>query len=201
MSHVLMLEKRPREVRLYLADGREIPVVIYMAPDPVETAVSGESVADAVQEAAPVLPCKTESGDFLCVGTDAIAAIGVRARDTWDEGFFHLRPCKVRLRGDHRFDGFIRHYAGTGDRLSDALRRPEEWIQLEVGPQVIWFRVDRLITALEHDPGRQGRAATSVDESDREGDAHRDPDHPVQEDPGVESDELFRSISPQGAQL
>ncbi|NNF29177.1 MAG: hypothetical protein HKN73_18270 [Gemmatimonadetes bacterium] len=199
MTHVLMLEKRPREVRLYLTDGREIPVVIYMAPDPVETSVSGESVADAVQEAAPVLPCKTEAGDFLGVGTEAIAAVGVRARDTWDEGFFHLRPCTVRLRGGHQFDGFIRHYAGTGDRLSDALRRPEEWIQLEVGPEVVWFRVDRLITALEHDPGSQDCSSPSADETGLE--REEDPDPRSPEHPEAESDELFRSISDKGAQL
>lgn len=190
MSHILLLEKRPRDVRLYLSDGREMPVVIYMALETGDEELSGQAVAEAVQEAAPVLPCKTQSGDFLCVGTDAIAAIGVQARETWDEGFFHLRPCKVRIRGGHQFDGFIRHYAGTGDRLSDALRPPDEWIQLEVGSEVIWFRVDRLITALEPDPGRlqrvepppapesaekdgDGSVRASVDSVDSEPESHR----------------------------
>jgi hypothetical protein len=154
MSHILRLEKRPQDVRLYLTDGREIPVVIYMAQDVADEMVSGQAVAEAVREADPALPCKTHSGDFLCVGSDAIAAVGVRARDTWDEGFFHLRPCRIHLRGGHQFDGFVRHFEGLGDRLSDALRRRDEWIQVEAGSDVIWFQVDQLVTALEIDPAR-----------------------------------------------
>ena len=200
MTHALRLEKTPRSVRLYLADGDQIPVIIYTAP----TAVQRDAVIDAVQDAEPVLPCKTESGDFLCVGTDAIAAIGIPVGAT-EEGLFQLRPCEVRLRGGHRFEGSIRHYAGTGDRLSDALRRPQEWIQLEAGPDVIWFRVDRLISALERKSGRSPASspppafAEGLD-GDPETGGCEDLDD-FEEGSEVGADPLLRSLSGQGAQL
>lgn len=152
MTHELMLEKRAQAVRVYLADGRVIPVTIFLAME-AQGSVSGRLVAETVEESVPVLPCRTEQGEFLCIGTQTIAAVSVSARDTWDEGFFHLRPCRVTLGGGHVFDGFVRHFLGTGDRLSDAFRRADEWIQLEVDSDVVWFRVEKLVTARELEPG------------------------------------------------
>jgi len=152
MTHELMLEKKAQPVRVYLADGRVIPVTIFLVTE-AEGPVSGRIVAETVEESVPVLPCRTEQGQFLCIGTQTIAAVSVSARDTWDEGFFLLRKCRVTLRGGHVFDGFVRHFLGTGDRLSDAFRRADDWIQLEVASEVVWFRVEKLLTAEELEPG------------------------------------------------
>ena len=173
MSNDLLLEKRAQRVRVFLADGRVIPVTMFLVASS-EGPLPGQAVAETVEESSPVLPCLSEEGDFFCVGTTAVSAISVQCRDTWDEGFFHLRRCHVSLRGGHELDGFLRHFLGAGDRLSDALRRTNEWIQLEVGSEVVWFRVEQLLTARELDPwdGNEG-----------------------------EPDPLTRSITPQSTQL
>lgn len=148
MSHQLRVAKRAQSVRIFMTDGTVLSATIFI-PWATDGPLSGRSVAEAVEESAPALPCEDDEGRFMVVGAAAISAVAVAAADTSDEGFFHRRPGRVRLRGGHELDGFLRHYLGMGDRWSDALRLSDDWIQMEVGDDVIWFRVDDLVYARE----------------------------------------------------
>ena len=147
MSHELKVEKRTQLVRILMDDGSRVAAMVFV-PWGLEDSVSGRTVAEVVEDSGPALPCRREDGAFLVLGTRSISGVCVSQAEIWDEGFFHLHRARVTLRGGHELVGLVRGYAGGGDRLLDAFRA-DEWIQIEVDDDVIWFRVEALISAVE----------------------------------------------------
>ena len=160
MTHELKVEKRAQLVRIFMDDGSVVAATVFL-PWGFEESISGQTVAEAVEDSAPALPCRGEDGAFMIMGTGSISGISVSQAEAWDEGFFDLHRARVTLRGGHEFDGFIRRDVGAGDRLSDAFRGVDEWIQIELDGEVVWFRVERLLSAVEvsEKPASDGTAA------------------------------------------
>ena len=148
MMNEFYLEKRAQSARILLDDGAAIAASVFLTLQ-VETLPKGSSVAELVEDSSPALPCLGPDGQFWLVGTDAISAVALPLEDTGDDGFYELRAARVKLRGGHELEGFIRQDAGIGRRLSDAFHGVDKWIQLETDNELICFRVSQLTYVVE----------------------------------------------------
>ena len=117
MTDVLRVEKRSRTVRVLLEDGGVVRVTMFVAwgmeGSPEQT------IARALDDAGPVVPCQDAAGNFLLLGSRSICAAGV-ARDELEE-FVVRHRARVSLRGGHVLSGYLLRDMGMGDRFSDAM--------------------------------------------------------------------------------
>ncbi len=144
------IEKRPVLARLYLQDGRVLPVTLFLAPH-----VSGhpgrQRVTDVYDEPDPLLRCRTPDGEFVAVGKEAVSAIGV-SPDRQDEiGFRRPIPARVTLAGGHSFRGELLVNGPPGRRVSDLLNEPEPWLCARNGEVRLWLRKSQILTVRPDD--------------------------------------------------
>lgn len=141
----LWIEKRPVLARLYLDDGSMLPVTLFLAPHAAEHP-GPQTVTDLYDEADPLLRCRTTDGEFLVVGKEAIAAIGV-SPDRHDElGFRRPIAARVSLAGGHSFRCELLVDGPAGRRVSDLLNEPEPWLCARNGEARMWLRKCQILT-------------------------------------------------------
>ncbi len=141
----LWMEKRPVLARLYMDDGTVLPVTLFLAPH--ASGRSGpQTVIDLYDEKDPMLRCRTTSGEFLIVGKQTVAAIGVSPTRHDELGFRRPIAAQIIMAGGHQIDGELLVNGPPGRRVSDLLNEAEPWLCARNGDTRMWLRKSRILT-------------------------------------------------------
>ena len=130
-----------QKARLFLADGTDMAVNLFVAPDSPR-GTGPQTVPELMHEAGPVLPARLEDGRFLLVGTAQVAAVLLPDAAPADSPVASQVEVQVELAGGHRVSGRVR--VEEGMRVADFLRRPEAWVRVETPEGVVWVHKGHL---------------------------------------------------------
>lgn len=146
----LWIEKRPLLARLYLDDGTVLPVTVFLSPHAANHP-GPQSVTDLYDEKDPLLRCRTTSGEFLVVGKEAVAAIGVSPNRHDELGFRRPIPAQIILSGGHQVKGELLVNGPPDRRVSDLLNEPDPWLCARNGETRLWLRKARIVQVYPDD--------------------------------------------------
>lgn len=139
------IEKQPVGVVLALIDGSAHEGRLWLAPFSPHRA-GPQTVADLAAEPGAVLPFQRADGRFILVGRASIASVTVEKGAPEPEDLLTRIAAGVLLAGGHRHRGQLLAERGAGDRPTDLLNAPDEWIRLEDGDRIHWIAKRHILT-------------------------------------------------------
>ncbi len=140
-----LVEKRAVEVRLALVDGSTLQGRLWMAflsPN----RLGPQTVADLAIEPGTVLPFRRTDGRFLLVGKASVSSITTQVEERKPEELVARIPASVVLAGGHSLKGYLLAERGAGERASDLLNTPDEWICIEETGSLHWLAKRHIVT-------------------------------------------------------